>query len=86
MAVVKSKPTSAGRRHQVKVVTEGLHKGKPHGPLLETDYVSTRWYRAPEIILKANNYNSPVDIFALGCIMAELYLMSPIFCGSSEID
>ena len=35
MAVVKSKPTSAGRRHQVKVVTEGLHKGKPHGPLLE---------------------------------------------------
>jgi serine/threonine protein kinase len=51
-----------------------------------TDYVSTRWYRAPEIILKANNYNSPVDIFALGCIMAELYLMSPLFCGSSEID
>lgn len=35
MAVVKSKPTSAGRRHQVKVVTEGLHKGRPHGPLLE---------------------------------------------------
>ena len=35
MAVFKSKPTSAGRRHQVKVVTEGLHKGKPHGPLLE---------------------------------------------------
>lgn len=35
MAVVKSKPTSAGRRHQVKVVTEGLHKGSPHGPLLE---------------------------------------------------
>ena len=35
MAVVKSKPTSAGRRHQVKVVAEGLHKGKPHGALLE---------------------------------------------------
>ena len=51
-----------------------------------TDFVSTRWYRAPEIILKAPNYNSPVDIFALGCIMAELYLMSPLFCGSSEID
>ncbi len=31
-----------------------------------TDYVSTRWYRAPEIILKSTNYNSPVDIYALG--------------------
>jgi serine/threonine protein kinase len=40
-----------------------------------TDYVATRWYRAPEIILKAPNYNSPVDIYALGCIMAELYTL-----------
>ena len=39
-----------------------------------TDYVSTRWYRAPEILLKSTTYNSPVDIFAIGCIMAELYL------------
>ena len=39
-----------------------------------TDYVSTRWYRAPEILLKSTSYNSPVDIFAIGCIMAELYL------------
>lgn len=31
-----------------------------------TDYVSTRWYRAPEILLKATNYSSPVDIFAIG--------------------
>lgn len=51
-----------------------------------TDYVSTRWYRAPEIMLKSTNYNSPVDIYALGCIMAELYLMSPLFSGGSEID
>lgn len=34
-----------------------------------TDYVSTRWYRAPEILLRSTNYNSPIDIFALGCIM-----------------
>jgi serine/threonine protein kinase len=51
-----------------------------------TDYVATRWYRAPEIILKATNYNSPVDIFAVGCIMAELYLNAPLFCGNSEMD
>ena len=51
-----------------------------------TDYIATRWYRAPEILVKSPNYNSPVDIFALGCIMAELYLQSPIFSGHSEFD
>ncbi len=51
-----------------------------------TDYVSTRWYRAPEILLKSVNYNSPIDIFALGCIMAELYMLRPLFNGNSETD
>ena len=51
-----------------------------------TDYVSTRWYRAPEILLKSTNYSSPIDIFALGSIMAELYLLKPLFPGNSEVD
>lgn len=48
-----------------------------------TEYVSTRWYRAPELLLRSRNYNSPVDVFALGCIMAELYMQAPLFPGSS---
>mmetsp|Transcript_7463 Transcript_7463/g.8465 ORF Transcript_7463/g.8465 Transcript_7463/m.8465 type:complete len:399 (+) Transcript_7463:26-1222(+) len=51
-----------------------------------TDYVSTRWYRAPELLLKSTNYNSPVDIFAAGCILAELISGRPLFPGSSEGD
>ena len=51
-----------------------------------TEYVSTRWYRAPEVILRSTNYNSPVDIFAMGAIMAELYCHWPLFPGSSERD
>lgn len=51
-----------------------------------TDYVSTRWYRAPEVLLRATNYNAPIDIFAIGAIMAELYTMKPLFPGSSETD
>lgn len=51
-----------------------------------TEYISTRWYRAPEIILRSPNYNSPVDVWAAGCIMAELYLGHPIFQGLSEQD
>ena len=51
-----------------------------------TDYVSTRWYRAPEILLRSTSYNSPVDMFALGCIMAELYLLRPLAAGTNEND
>lgn len=51
-----------------------------------TEYVSTRWYRAPELLLSANSYNSPVDIFALGCIIAELYTFNPLFPGANAID
>merc|ERR550537_1682277 len=39
-----------------------------------TDYVSTRWYRAPEVLLRSQSYNSPLDVWACGCIMAELTL------------
>ncbi|CAF0783430.1 unnamed protein product [Brachionus calyciflorus] len=51
-----------------------------------TDYVSTRWYRAPEILLRSTNYNSPIDIWAVGCIAAECYTLRPLFPGNSEID
>ncbi len=51
-----------------------------------TDYVSTRWYRAPECLLRSTTYNSPIDIWAIGTIMAELYLLRPLWPGSSEVD
>ncbi|XP_036377447.1 serine/threonine-protein kinase MAK [Megalops cyprinoides] len=51
-----------------------------------TDYVSTRWYRAPEVLLRSSAYSSPIDIWAVGCIMAELYTLRPLFPGNSEVD
>ncbi|XP_056594926.1 serine/threonine-protein kinase MAK isoform X7 [Triplophysa dalaica] len=51
-----------------------------------TDYVSTRWYRAPEVLLRSPVYSSPIDIWAVGCIMAELYSLRPLFPGNSEVD
>jgi serine/threonine protein kinase len=56
----------------IKLIDFGLAREIRSRPPF-TEYVSTRWYRAPEIILKSQNYNSPVDIFALGCIIGELY-------------
>ena len=43
-------------------------------------------YRAPEVLLRSTNYNSPIDIWAVGTIMAEMYTLRPLFPGSSEID
>ena len=51
-----------------------------------TEYVSTRWYRSPEVLLHSRNYNSPMDMFAMGAIMAEMYTGLPLFPGSNERD
>ncbi|XP_031628185.1 serine/threonine-protein kinase ICK [Contarinia nasturtii] len=51
-----------------------------------TDYVSTRWYRAPEVLLHSTRYGSGIDMWAMGCILAELYTFRPLFPGSSEVD
>ena len=51
-----------------------------------TDYVCTRWYRAPECTLKSTNYNEKIDVWAIGCIMAELYTLKPLFPGIEEFD
>ncbi|KAL7601824.1 cyclin-dependent kinase F-4 isoform X1 [Lactuca sativa] len=51
-----------------------------------TEYVSTRWYRAPEVLLQSPTYGSAVDMWAMGAIMAELFTLRPLFPGSSEAD
>ncbi|XP_019055924.1 PREDICTED: cyclin-dependent kinase F-4-like isoform X2 [Nelumbo nucifera] len=51
-----------------------------------TEYVSTRWYRAPEILLQSTTYGAAVDMWAMGAIMAELFTLRPLFPGSSEAD
>lgn len=51
-----------------------------------TEYVSTRWYRAPEVLLQSSSYGSAVDMWAMGAIMAELFTLRPLFPGSSEAD
>lgn len=69
----------------VKVADFGLAREIRSKPPY-TDYVSTRWYRAPEVLLRATNYNSPIDQWACGGILAELYTLRPLFPGSSEAD
>jgi len=51
-----------------------------------TDYVATRWYRAPELLLGKKKYDKSVDLWAIACIMGELYDTEPLFPGDDEIQ
>lgn len=47
-----------------------------------TDYVATRWYRAPELLLANEGYDAKIDIWSVGCILAEMYLRKPFLMGT----
>lgn len=51
-----------------------------------TDYVSTRWYRAPELLVGDRNYGKTVDVWAIGCIFVELLTGHPLFTGESDYE
>ncbi|KNC97863.1 CMGC/RCK/MAK protein kinase [Spizellomyces punctatus DAOM BR117] len=71
--------------NNVKIADFGLAREIRSRPPY-TEYVSTRWYRAPEVILRSTSYSSPIDIWAVGCILAELFTLRPLFPGTSEMD
>lgn len=51
-----------------------------------TDYVATRWYRAPEILMGSSRYTFGVDMWSVGCILGEMLLGKAVFPGSSTIN
>ena len=51
-----------------------------------TDYVATRWYRAPELLVGDTQYGPPVDIWAIGCVFAELLTGQALWPGKSDVD
>lgn len=73
-------------RGQLKLADFGLARmfGEPRGRM--TALVVTLWYRAPELLLGAREYDTAVDLWSVGCIFAELLLREPLFPGKSEAD
>ncbi|CAM2112590.1 unnamed protein product [Caretta caretta] len=51
-----------------------------------TDYVATRWYRAPELLVGDTKYGKAVDVWAIGCLVTEMLTGEPLFPGDSDID
>jgi serine/threonine protein kinase len=74
------------RNGALKLADFGLARafGVPVRPY--THEVVTLWYRAPEILLGSQQYSTPVDVWSIGCIFAEIASKEPLFTGDSEID
>ena len=51
-----------------------------------TEYVVTRWYRAPELLLSCTEYSTAIDVWSVGCILAELLGRKPLFPGKDYVD
>jgi glycogen synthase kinase 3 beta len=51
---------------------------------LNTPYIVSRYYRAPELILACSDYSEKIDIWAIGCIFAEFLTLRPLFPGKTE--
>ncbi|KVI05763.1 cyclin-dependent kinase G-2-like isoform X1 [Cynara cardunculus var. scolymus] len=73
-------------RGELKICDFGLARqyGSPLKPY--THLVVTLWYRAPELLLGAKEYSTAIDMWSLGCIMAELLSKQPLFNGKTEFD
>ncbi|KAF9478519.1 Pkinase-domain-containing protein [Pholiota conissans] len=69
----------------IKLADFGLARETNSAPPY-TEYVSTRWYRAPEVLLFSRDYSNPVDMWAFGTIMAELVNLRPLFPGQDQAD
>lgn len=62
------------------------HAKKMHPDVPDSEYVSVRWYRAPEILLHCHKITAAVDMWSLGAVLAELATLQPLFPGTDEID
>jgi renal tumor antigen len=73
------------RMYKLKLADLGSVR-EDHGHRPYTEYVSTRWYRAPECILTSGDYGPEVDLWSVGCILYECLTLRPLFQKKHEMD
>lgn len=83
---LKSSNILLNNRGELKICDFGMSRqyGSPLKPF--TPLVVTLWYRAPEILLGAKQYSTAIDMWSVGCIMAEMLAKKPLFDGKTEIE
>ncbi|XP_047327779.1 mitogen-activated protein kinase homolog NTF3-like [Impatiens glandulifera] len=70
----------------LKICDFGLARTSNENGQFMTEYVVTRWYRAPELLLCCDNYGTSIDVWSVGCIFAELLGRKPIFPGTECLN
>jgi len=73
------------RTHEVKLCDFGSAKALVKGES-SVAYICSRYYRAPELVFEATEYTTTIDVWSLGCVLAELLLGNPLFPGDSGVD
>ena len=72
-------------RHTLKIADFGMARTFTRGNAY-TDHCVTSWYRPPEIILGDRCYGPPVDLWSMGCVLAEMLALAAPFCCSTEVE
>jgi mitogen-activated protein kinase 1/3 len=67
-------------------IVEGESRTQPDGLATLTEYVVTRWYRAPEIMLCCDEYGPAIDVWAVGCVFGEMLLRKALFAGKDYLQ
>ena len=70
----------------LKIADFGLARTETESNNFMTEYVVTRWYRAPELLLSCDTYDAKIDVWSVGCMIAEMLLRKPIFPGRDYLD
>lgn len=70
----------------LKICDLGLARGFDQETDNLTEYVVTRWYRAPEVILNSSEYTKQIDVWSIGCVFSELLGRAPLFPGEDYLD
>lgn len=75
----------------IKIIDFGLARSLAFesttgAPPILTEYIATRWYRAPEILLGSKRYTKAVDMWAVGCVLGEMLAGKPLFPGTSTLN
>lgn len=73
-------------RGQIKIADFGMARYFGDPPPKMTQLVVTLWYRAPELLLGAENYGRAIDMWSIGCILGELLTKEPLLQGKNEVD
>jgi cyclin-dependent kinase-like len=82
---VKPENVLISKQGSVKICDLGFARTMPSNRVM-TDYVATRWYRPPELLIGKDDYDKSIDVWSIGCVMAEMIDGEPLFPGENDLD